>query len=136
MNGERRLKMRVLAPVLAGDPSFTLCSLEAECETLIMSNLHLRITMKRLALFTTTESCAHTLLAPQPAQSTTNQLPPSALQHHPGTTFWLQQTVVIPPLCCLAKSTCWDPFHQCSLGFFFFQYDPRVDHLACTHTHT
>lgn len=54
-NGEWGQKMGVLPTVLAKEPAFTFCSLEAECETLMKSNLHLWMPMKRLALFTTIE---------------------------------------------------------------------------------
>lgn len=51
-----------------------------------------------------------------------------------GTTFWLHQTAVSPPVCCVAKSTCWEPFHQSSLGFFkAIQGHP---HTLSTHTNS
>lgn len=51
----------MLLTVLAKETAFTFCSLEAECETLMKSDLHLWMAMKRLALFATIEKpCPHT----------------------------------------------------------------------------
>lgn len=59
--GERGQRTGVLLTVLAKETAFTFCSLEAECETLMKSNLHLWMAMKRLALFATIEKpCPHT----------------------------------------------------------------------------
>ena len=47
--------------VVAKEPAFPFCSLEAECETLMKSNLHLWMAMKRSALFAAIEKlCPHT----------------------------------------------------------------------------
>lgn len=51
----------MLLTVLAKEPAFTFCSLKAECETLMKSNLHLWMAMKRFTLFATIEKpCPHT----------------------------------------------------------------------------
>lgn len=58
---ERGQRTGVLLTVLAKETAFTFCSLEAECETLMKSDLHLWMAMKRLALFATIEKpCPHT----------------------------------------------------------------------------
>lgn len=51
----------MLLTASAKELAFTFCSLEAKCETLMKSNLHLWMPMKRLALFATIEKpCPHT----------------------------------------------------------------------------
>lgn len=66
-------------------PAFPFCSLEAKCETLMKSNLHLWMAMKRSALFAAIEKpCPHTAGSEtcpphhQPAK------PPSALHPPPS----------------------------------------------------
>lgn len=53
---------------------------------------------------------------PTPPPTSIHPLP--FTHHPPGTTFWRHQPAVIPLLCCMAKSTCWEPFHQPPLEAF------------------
>lgn len=124
----------MLLTVLAKEPAFPFCSLEAECETLMKSNLHLWMAMKRSPLFAAIEKpCPHTARSktcPPHHQPAPTLCPsPSTL---PGTIFRLHQPAAIPPLCCVAKSTCWESFHQPLSGVF--QSDPRAPTTLGTHT--
>lgn len=126
----------MLLTVPAKEPAFPFCSLEAECETLMKSNLHLWMAMKRSALFATIEKpCPHTAGSknlPTPPSTSTHPLP--FTHRPPGTTFRLLWPVAIPLLCCVAMSTCWESFHQPSLGLFkAIQGHPPPPTLAHTH---
>lgn len=59
-----------------GASAFSFCSLEAECETLMKSNLHLWVAMKRLALFDAPEKpWPHTAGSKNSAHPITNPAP-------------------------------------------------------------
>lgn len=128
--------MGVLLTVQAKEPAFPFCSLEAECETLMKSNLHLWMAMKRSALFTAIEKpCPHT------ARSKT--CPP---HHQPAPTLCPSPSTLLAPLFgCFSQQL----FHHCVVwprapaGSPFinplsggFQSDPRAPPTLSTHTHT
>lgn len=75
---------------------------------------------------------AHCWLQNLPTPPPTGTHPLPFTHRPPGTTFWLLWPMAIAQLCCVSKSTCWEPFHQPSLGFF----NTIQGHPTTTSTHT